>query len=64
MEILSDNILKGSEETGAKVDIKQIQYAKPEDVLKADAVVFGSPSMDNNQVDQTEMGNSNERIWI
>lgn len=55
VEILADNILKGAEETGAKVDIKQVQYAKTEDVLKADAVAFGSPSMDNNQVDQTEM---------
>lgn len=55
VEVLAENISKGIEASKAQVDIKQVHYAKPEDVLKADAVAFGSPSMDNNQIDQTEM---------
>ncbi|NME95901.1 flavodoxin [Clostridium cochlearium] len=55
VEVLADNISKGAKSAGAEVEIKQVHYAKPEEVLKADAVAFGSPSMDNNQVDQTEM---------
>ena len=55
VEILSDNIAKGAEEAGAKVNIKHVQFATLEDVLEADAIAFGSPSMDNNKVEQQEM---------
>ncbi|GAA0724434.1 flavodoxin [Clostridium malenominatum] len=55
VEVLAENIKLGAERVGAEVSINQVKYAKVEDVLKADAVAFGSPSMDNNQVEQQEM---------
>ncbi|WP_186429859.1 flavodoxin [Clostridium sp. BSD9I1] len=55
VEVLADNIAKGAKEAGAEVLIKHVDYAKVEDVLEADVVAFGSPSMDNNRVEQEEM---------
>ncbi|AAO36274.1 flavodoxin [Clostridium tetani E88] len=55
VEVLAEHVSKGAKTAEAEVDIKQVHYAKPDDVLKVDAVAFGSPSMDNNQIDQTEM---------
>ena len=55
VEILATKIAKGAEDAGAKVTLKRVQEATIEDVISADAVAFGSPSMDNNKVEQTEM---------
>lgn len=55
VEVLAENIRKGAEEAGAEVIIKHVKEAEVDDVMKADAVAFGSPSIDNNQVEQQEM---------
>lgn len=55
VELLANQIAKGAKEAGAEVTIKRVQEAKVEDVTSADAVAFGSPSMDNNRVEQKEM---------
>ncbi|MBA5851104.1 flavodoxin [Clostridium sp. cel8] len=55
VEVLADEISKGAKSEGADVVIKQVQDAKVEDVTSADAVAFGSPSMDNNRIEQKEM---------
>jgi len=34
------------------VNIRLVKDAKVEDVMEADAVAFGSPSMDNNRIEQ------------
>ena len=38
-----------------RVLIKHVSNAKVEDVLEADAVALGSPSMDNNRIEQYDM---------
>ncbi len=55
VEVLANNIAEGAKESGGEVKIKYVKDAEVEDVLKADAVAFGSPSMDNNKVEQDEM---------
>lgn len=55
VEVLADTISKGAKSAGAEVVIKHVQDADPEDVKTADAVAFGSPSMDNNRIEQREM---------
>lgn len=55
VELLANNIAKGAKEAGAEVILKRVQEANVEDVISADAVAFGSPSMDNNNIEQTEM---------
>jgi flavodoxin short chain len=55
VEVLADRIYKGAVEAGAEVNIKLVKDAKIEDVMEADAVAFGSPSMDNNRIEQEEM---------
>ena len=55
VEVLADQIAKGAEAAGARVSIKYVSDAKVIDVTDADAVAFGSPSMDNNSVEKTEM---------
>lgn len=55
VEILADRIAKGAKEAGAEVLVKLVQDAKVEDIVSADAVAFGSPSMDNNRIEQKEM---------
>jgi flavodoxin short chain len=57
VEVLANAIAKGAETAGvqAEVTVKLVSEAKPEDVFKADAVAFGSPSLYNNQIDQKEM---------
>ncbi|MDF2883228.1 MAG: flavodoxin [Clostridiaceae bacterium] len=55
VEVLADSIRKGAEEAGAQVLIKLVSEAKVEDVINSDAVAFGSPSMDNNKIEQEEM---------
>lgn len=55
VELLANSIANGAEKAGAEVILKRVQEAKVEDVVSADAVAFGSPSMDNNNVEQLEM---------
>lgn len=55
VEVLAENIAQGAREAGAEVVIKLVSEAKVEDVTSADAVAFGSPSMDNNRIEQQEM---------
>lgn len=55
VEVLADRIYKGAVEAGAEVNIKLVKDTKIEDVMDADAVAFGSPSMDNNRIEQKEM---------
>ena len=55
VEVLADNICNGAKEAGAEVNIKLVKDAKVSDVTDADAVAFGSPSMDGNKIEQKEM---------
>ena len=55
VEVLANHIAKGAKDAGAEVLIKLVSEATVEDVIGADAVAFGSPSMDNNRIDQQEM---------
>ncbi|KAJ53480.1 flavodoxin short chain [Clostridium tetanomorphum] len=55
VEVLANNIGEGAKEEGAEVILKYVQAADVDEIMKADAVAFGSPSMDNNQVEQKEM---------
>jgi len=55
VEVLADKIYNGAKDAGAEVNIKLVKDAKISDVTDADAVAFGSPSMDNNRIEQQEM---------
>ncbi|MGH4121158.1 flavodoxin [Clostridium sp.] len=55
VEVLANHVAKGAKEAGAQVLIKLVSEATVEDVTSADAVAFGSPSMDNNRIEQHEM---------
>lgn len=55
VEVLANEIFEGAKEAGADVTIKMVSEATKEDVLSADAVAFGSPSKNNNNIDQEEM---------
>jgi flavodoxin short chain len=55
VEVLANHIAKGAKEAGAEVLVKLVSEATVEDVTRADVVAFGSPSMDNNRIEQTEM---------
>lgn len=55
VEVLADSIAKGAKSAGAEVDLKLVSEAKPEEITKYDAVALGSPSMDNNRIEQQEM---------
>ncbi|MDT8716691.1 flavodoxin [Clostridium sp. 19966] len=55
VEVLADAIFEGAKEAGADVSIKLVSEAEVEDVTKADAVAFGSPSMDNDRIEQQEL---------
>jgi len=55
VEVLANHVAKGAKETGAEVLVKLVSEATVEDVTTADAVAFGSPSMDNNRIEQHEM---------
>ena len=55
VEVLANHIAKGAKDAGAEVLVKLVSEATMEDVTGADAVAFGSPSMDNNRIDQKEM---------
>lgn len=55
VEVLADAIYNGAKETGADAVIKRVSEAEVDDVANADAVAFGSPSMDGNKIEQQEM---------
>lgn len=55
VELLATKIAKGAKDAGAEVVLKRVQEATIDDVTSADAVAFGSPSMDNNKIEQSEM---------
>ncbi|MDV4149746.1 flavodoxin [Clostridium sp. AL.422] len=55
VEVLANSIAEGSKINNAAVNIKYVSDATLEDVTEADVVAFGSPSMDNNRIEQHEM---------
>ena len=55
VEVLANHIAKGAKDAGAEVLVKLVSEASVEDVTGANAVAFGSPSMDNNRIEQKEM---------
>lgn len=55
VEVLANTIGESISNNGAEVLIKHVTDAKVEDVMNVDAVAFGSPSMDNNRIEQYEM---------
>lgn len=55
MEVLANKIKEGAESSNAKVNIKLVSEAKVQEVIDSDVVAFGSPSMDNNKIEQLEM---------
>lgn len=55
VEVLANKIFEGAKGTGAEVNIKSVLEAKEEDVTNADAVAFGSPSRNNNNIEQDQM---------
>ena len=55
VEVLANSIADGAKKLNAEITIKHVNDAIIEDVTEADAVAFGSPSMDNNRIEQQEM---------
>ena len=55
VEVLANSIAEGAKKLNAEITIKHVIDATIEDVTEADAVAFGSPSMDNNRIEQQEM---------
>ncbi|MBD7914165.1 flavodoxin [Clostridium sp. Sa3CUN1] len=55
VEVLANSIAEGAKNQNAEINIKHVCDATIEDVTEADAVAFGSPSMDNNRIEQHEM---------
>ena len=55
VEVLANSIAEGTKKLNAEITIKHVNDAIIEDVTEADAVAFGSPSMDNNRIEQQEM---------
>ncbi|MDU5039582.1 flavodoxin [Clostridium perfringens] len=55
VEVLANTIADELTDLGAEVLIKHVSNAKVEDMLEADAVALGSPSMDNNRIEQYDM---------
>lgn len=55
VEVLANTIAEGADAAGAEVTIKHVADSNIDDVINADAVAFGSPSMDNNRIEQHEM---------
>ena len=51
---MADAIAVGAEEQGAQVNLKFVSDALVEDVESADIVAFGCPSMDENNIEQSE----------
>lgn len=55
VEVLANALVESLEGSGVEVKISHVADADVEDVITADAVAFGSPSMDNNRIEQQEM---------
>ena len=55
VEVLANSILEGIKVENAEAKVMYVSDAKVDDVIEADAVAFGSPSMDNNIIEQEEM---------
>ncbi|GAA0077540.1 flavodoxin [Clostridium sp. CTA-5] len=55
IEILANMMADSAEKLGAEVTLKHVTDATIEDVLEADSVAFGSPAMDENNIEQQEM---------
>lgn len=55
VEVLANTLAESLQTNEVEVKICQVSDAKVEDVVEADAVAFGSPSMDNNRIEQQEM---------
>jgi flavodoxin short chain len=55
VEVLANHIADGAKKAGAQVDIKLVNAIKPDEITKYDAIALGSPSMDNNRIEQQEM---------
>ena len=55
VEVLANSIAEGAKCQDAEVNIKYVCDATIEDVTESDAIAFGSPSMDNNRIEQHEM---------
>ncbi|MBK1812959.1 flavodoxin [Clostridium sp. YIM B02505] len=55
VEVLADAIAASAKENEAQVTIKHVADATVDDVMNADSVAFGSPSMDSNRIEQQEM---------
>ena len=55
VEVLANSILEGINDENAEVKIKYVSDATIEDVIESDTIAFGSPSMNNNGIEQTEM---------
>ncbi|MBC2582250.1 flavodoxin [Clostridium sp. DJ247] len=55
VEVIANHIAQGAQNAGAEVIIKYVQDARTEDVISADAVALGSPSLDDNSIEQDYM---------
>lgn len=55
VEVLANSIAKGAKDAGAEVELKLVSEVKANEITKYDAVALGSPSMDNNRIEQEEM---------
>lgn len=55
VEVLAEKLAEGAKDAGAEVSIKMVQDATVQDIIQADAVALGSPSYDNNQIEQDYM---------
>lgn len=55
VEVLASHVAAGAKNAGAEVDIKLVNEIKPNEITKYDAIALGSPSMDDNRIEQQEM---------
>lgn len=55
VEVLANSVADGAKAAGAEVVIKHVMDATVDDVLNADGVAFGSPSLNNNSIDPEYM---------
>lgn len=55
VEVLASHVAAGAKNAGAEVDVKLVSEIKPGEITKYDAIALGSPSMDDNRIEQQEM---------
>ena len=55
IEVLANVIADSAKEHGAEVNLKHVADAELEDIVKADAVAFGSPAQNSTKIEQREM---------